>query len=172
MREIDGTPFTSVVLINAASDELANNYEAHEVLAQHFGISVEEVHTGLQLCQVRSLADEDHFCESVIALERDLLQIERDNGFTLQQMADGGKIVVLVAAESISSEFYVALGLLVAAMSRAWPEIVCVEFDPEVCPALTVVTHIAMDVCSAYAGEGQRSLTYPIEKRKEAIAHV
>jgi hypothetical protein len=168
MREIDGAPFPSVVLINAASDGLANNYEAHEVLAQHFGVPVEEVHIGLQLCQVKSLADEEHFCESAVALERDLLQIERDNGITLQQMANGGRLIVLVATESISPEFHIALGLLVASMSGAWPEIACVEFDPEVCPALTVVTHISMDLCGVYAGQGRRSLTSPTGERKEA----
>lgn len=138
----EDTNIPPYILFNTVHDALENFYDVQERLAHVLKVPIEALHAGLSLFEVPSLIE--NACESILQLERTVLEIESNFGLTLRQLAKQSRLTILVNEgeyRQASPEALLAFGLLVAAMSGQWPDVLSIDFDEDNSSACTVVSH-------------------------------
>jgi len=161
----------SVVLLNTVHSDLANLYDIQELLAGYLNLPIEVIHESLVSFEIRPFTgqmERDSCCDSLIDIEQDLLRIERDNGWTLQELAEQSRLVLLVDGwEQISHiELVVAFGLIVAAMSGSWPDILSVQYNVKNPSVFQIIRDLPLgELAQGYNKPGRRVISYPYEKR-------
>lgn len=162
-----------IILLNTIDSELADRYEPQKVLAEYFKLPIETIHQALCYFEVRCFAQagvRDKLCESTTQIENDLLQIERDYGITLAELAQTSRIIILIEnfCGQPHIEFAMALSLFVAAMSKSWPDVVGVHFDPKNSYEFQITEEVQLRATlTEYSARENRQIIYPGHQTKK-----